>query len=140
MGNSVGRPPRFKSVAELEELVGNWKAEFEEGGKFVNDIPDVEHFCDYAGVWRDLLSEYEKKEEFADAIKSVKNWMYLKKKQLAMQNKMNATVYIFDAKNNHGYVDKTEQDVTSKGEQLNQPVDANILNQFMMKVKEDTKQ
>lgn len=105
-----GRPPKFATPEELQAVYELWKQEFDEGGSLVGEIPDVEGFCNYIDAYRDLFSEYEKKPQFSDTIKRIKNWIYYKKKQLAMQNKMNATVFIFDAKNNAGYVDKTELD------------------------------
>lgn len=112
----AGRPPKFASDDELQALFEAWKSEFESGGLKAGEIPDVEGFCDYADAYRDLFSEYEKKPEFSDTIKRIKNWIYYKKKQLAMQGRMPAPIFIFDAKNNAGYVDKTEQDVSHSGE------------------------
>jgi len=111
-----GRPPVFESPDALRSSFADWKEEFKEGGRYAGEIPDVEGFCDYVDAYRDLLSEYAGKPEFSDTIKKIKNWIYYKKKQLAMQNKMNPTIFIFDAKNNAGYVDKTEQDMTHHGD------------------------
>jgi hypothetical protein len=110
MPHPGGRPLKFKSVEELQEAFVRWKLTFDKGDTRELEIPDVEGFCDYIDAYRDLFSEYEKKPEFSDTIKRIKNWIYYKKKQLAMNNKMNAAIYIFDAKNNAGYVDKTEID------------------------------
>jgi hypothetical protein len=110
MANPVGRPATFADAQELYQAFQSYKGEFDEGGLLVGDIPDVEGFCDYIDSYRDLLNEYEKKKEFSGTVKRIKNWIYSKKKQLAMQNKMNAAIFIFDAKNNAGYVDKTETD------------------------------
>jgi hypothetical protein len=109
----AGRPPKFGSDEQLQELFEAWKRTFKDGSNA--DIPDVEGFCDYVDAYRDIISEYEKKEEYSDTIKRIRNWIYYKKKQLAMQNKMNATIFIFDAKNNAGYTDK--QEVENSGEQ-----------------------
>lgn len=105
-----GAPPKFLTVEPLLEKFYAWREEFQPGGTLVNEIPDVEGFCYYIDSYRDLLSEYEKKEEFSDAIKRIKNWIYYRKKQLAMTGKMPAPLFIFDAKNNAGYTDKTEVD------------------------------
>lgn len=113
----TGRPPKFKTPEELQDKYLAWREEFNTG-KLVTEIPDVEGFCDYVGMWRDKFSEYGNKPEFHDTIKEIKNWIYYRKKQLAMSGRMNATVFIFDAKNNAGYVDKMEQDITSNGESL----------------------
>lgn len=106
----AGRPPKFKSPEHMEELYDEY-----EGSLQADEIPDVEGFCVYVDAWRDLFSEYGTKPEYSDTVKRIKNRIYAKKKQLAMQNKMNATIFIFDAKNNAGYTDKTEQDITSGG-------------------------
>lgn len=111
-----GRPPKFKTPEKLLEAFKSWKIELAPGGSLQGEIPDVEGFCDYVNSYRQLFMEYEKKEEFSTTIKEIKNWIYYRKKQLAMTNKMNATVFIFDAKNNAGYVDKTEQDINHSGD------------------------
>lgn len=111
-----GRPPYFDSPKALEDKFNEWRVEFTAGGPLADEIPDVEGFCDYVGGWRDLLAEYATKDGFSVTIKKIKNWIYYKKKQLAMQNKMNPTIFIFDAKNNAGYVDKTEVDNNLHGD------------------------
>lgn len=110
----AGRPLKFKTPEQLQELFSAWKETFADQGN--TDIPDVEGFCVFVDAYRDIISEYEKKKEYSDTIKRIKNWIYYRKKQLAMQNKMNPTIFIFDAKNNAGYVDKTEQDLNHTGD------------------------
>ena len=122
MAHPGGRPPKFATPEILWDTFLEWKQEFEEGGSLVDDIPDIEGFCDYVGAWRDLLLDYEKKPEFSRACKALKNWIYSRKKQLAMKNKMNAAVFIFDAKNNAGYTDKQELDHTTNGKDLPTPI------------------
>jgi hypothetical protein len=119
---NVGRPPKFETADDLLARFEEWQAEFEEGGKLVSEIPDVEGFCDYVNAYRQLLMEYEKKPEFSTTIKHIRNWIYYKKKQLAMQGKMNPAIFIFDAKNNAGYTDKQEVDHTTNGKDLPQPL------------------
>lgn len=118
MADPVGAPPRFRTKAELIAIFEAWKLEFQDGGKLSDDIPDVEGFCDYIDSYRDLFSEYAKKDEFSDAIKRIKNWIYYKKKQLSMKGKMPPAIFIFDAINNAGYSNKTETDITTGGEKL----------------------
>lgn len=139
MANAVGRPPRFKTPKELQQAFADWKEEFKLGGSLFNEMPDVEGFCDYVDTWRDLLHEYEAKPEFSHTIKRIKNWIYYRKKQEAMRNKMPAAIFIFDAINNAGYSNKTETDITSNGETVAQPIDANMLTQFLMNVNDNTK-
>lgn len=118
----VGRPPRLSSVDELVEAFEEWQAEFAFGGAKYGEVPDIEGFCDHLGAWRDLLIDYEKKEEFSHTIKRIKNWIYARKKQLAFAGKMPPAVFIFDAKNNAGYVDRQETDITTKGKELPAPI------------------
>jgi hypothetical protein len=119
---SRGRPPKFSTAEELEEEFIKWKEALAFGGSLYGEIPDVEGFCDFIGCWRDLLSEYEKKPDFTDAIKEVKNWIHYRKKQKAMAGDIPPAIYIFDAKNNAGYVDRQEvesrEEITHKYEEL----------------------
>lgn len=114
----MGRPPRFETPEQLEQIFQDWKLEFKSGGVYEGEIPDVECFCDYIDSYRDLFSEYGNKPEFSDTIKRIKNWIYYKKKQLAMQNKMPVAMFIFDAINNTSYANKVEQDLTTGGDKL----------------------
>jgi hypothetical protein len=109
----AGRPPKFETPELLRGAFEEYKAKFTET---TLEIPDVEGFCDHVGAYRQLLMEYEKKKEFSTTVKEIKNWIYHKKKQLAMQGKMPPAIFIFDAKNNAGYVDKTEVDNNFSGE------------------------
>jgi hypothetical protein len=112
-----GRPLKFGSPEELWKLFEEWQQRFNPvEGKGVEEIPDIEGFCDHVNAYRDIFSEYERKPDFSDTIKQIKNWIYHKKKQLAMQGKMPPAIFIFDAKNNAGYTDKTEQDINHSGE------------------------
>lgn len=113
--NTVGRPPKFKTAEELNLVFEAWQKEFKMGGLYFNEVPDVEGFCHYIDSYRELLMEYERKPEFSRTVKRIKNWIYYRKKQLAMAGRMNAAIFIFDAKNNAGYTDKTE--VENSGEQ-----------------------
>lgn len=114
----AGAPPKFKTNDELIAVFTKWKLEFEKEGSLQDDIPDIEGFCDYIDSYRDLFSEYAKKDEFSDTIKRIKNWIYYKKKQLAQKGKMPPAIFIFDAINNAGYSNKTETDITTGGEKL----------------------
>ena len=111
MTNPVGRPPKFETPKAMLDAYNEYESNLAQG-----EIPDVEGFCVYADSYRDMFSTYEAKEEFSDTVKKIKNRIYAKKKQLAMQNKMNPTIFIFDAKNNFGYKDKTEVDNNINGD------------------------
>ncbi len=118
MTHAGGRPLNFATPNDLETVFLEWRSTFDRGGDRENEYPDVEGFCDYINSYRNMLNEYESKEEFSGTIKRIKNWIYFKKKQAAAANKMPVALFIFDAVNNAGYSNKTETDITSKGEQI----------------------
>lgn len=138
MAHAGGRPPKLSSPEELQEKFLEWKQLLGMGGAKYGEVPDVEGFCDHIDSYRDLFSEYEKKEEYSDTIKRIKNWIYYRKKQLAMVNKMNATIFIFDAKNNFGYVDKTEVDQSVSGQLDTSPANPEMVARFTEFLKGDT--
>jgi len=102
-----GRPPKFESPEQLQDMFEAWQATFTQEG---DEIPDVEGLCIYLDTARQTLFDYEQKDDYSDTIKRIKDWIIYKKKQLAMKGKIPPAIYIFDAKNNAGYVDKQEID------------------------------
>lgn len=115
----AGRPPKFESPDQLQSMFEEWKATFT---KESDEIPDVEGLCIYLDTARQTLFDYERKEEYSDTIKRIKDWIIYKKKQLAMKGKIPPAIYIFDAKNNAGYSDRTELDHTTNGKDLPTPI------------------
>jgi hypothetical protein len=113
----TGRPPKFETPEDLENQIELFFDYCEE----VDEVPDVEGLAVYLDTTRKTLWEYEKKDEFSNTIKRCKDKIFHKKKQLAFKGKINPTVFIFDAKNNHEYTDKQELDHTSQGEKINIP-------------------
>lgn len=113
----TGRPPKFETPEELEIKI----EEFFNHCEKIEDIPDVEGLAVFLDTTRKTLLDYEKKEEFSYTIKRCKDKIFYKKKQLAFKGKLNPTVFIFDAKNNHEYTDKQEYDHTTGGEKINIP-------------------
>src|SRR5882757_7783650 len=97
MAHAGGRPLNFSNSNELTIAFNEWRETFGEGGIREHEYPDIEGFCDYIDSYRNLLNEYESKEEFSGTIKRIKNWIYFKKKQAAAANKMPVALFIFDA-------------------------------------------
>jgi len=100
----MGRPRLWETVEDFEKAAdGFW--EWCDDNDY---IPDIEGLCVYMGTFRERLHYYEKDPAFRNSIKRIKEEIFHAKKQKAFKNKINATVFIFDAKNNHNYTDKTE--------------------------------
>lgn len=132
-----GRPLKFKSAKELQDKINAYFAECDphiieveevdtirENGKFVRDeivlrkrmskqIPyTITGLALALGTTRDLLIDYEDKDEFSDTIKEAKAKCHnFAEKKLF---EANATGPIFNLKNNYGWKDKTEQDLHVK--------------------------
>lgn len=102
----MGRPKKYtpqSMQAKIEQYFPHCKEQ--------DEIPDVEGLCVYLEICRDTLLDYQRQPDFSDTIKKAKTKIFAEKKQLAMRGKMNSAVWIFDAKNNHGYVEKIENDL-----------------------------
>jgi len=100
----MARPPKWKYVDDFSKQADGF---FDWCNQ--NDyIPDIEAFAVYMDTTRKTILDYENKKEFSYTLKKIKDKIFFYKKQLAFKGKINATVFIFDAKNNHGYRDKQE--------------------------------
>lgn len=75
-------------------------------------IPDVEGLASYLDTTRKTILDYEDKEEFSYTIKKIKTKIAFFKKQLAFKGKMNPAVFCFDFKNNHGYKNVDDHNVS----------------------------
>lgn len=130
MGNmaSVGRPRKFESPEQLQELVDKYfkdcdKREVEHFSKKFGlvKVKDPEPYTmsglAYAlGVDRETLLNYEKRDEFLGTIKRARDMVHRDVERRLME--ANSTGAIFNLKNNFGWKDKTEQDITTGGEQI----------------------
>jgi len=82
----------------------------------------IEGLCEVLECDRDTLLNYEKKKGYEDyfgTVKKAKMKIQRNKLERGLLGDSNSAVTIFDLKNNHNYKDKTETDITSKGECLN---------------------
>ena len=72
-------------------------------------ILDIEAWTAYLGICRKTLFEYSKRGgAWADTIDYIKNIINGQKKQLALNYKIPPVLYIFDATNNHDYINAAE--------------------------------
>lgn len=124
----AGRPPKWKSVEELKNQIEAYFISIEDPDKpgcYLRP-PTITGLAMALDTTRQTLLEYEgevegrddKNPQFADTIKAAKvkceQWV----EENAMLGKANATFSIFNLKNNYGWRDKTEQDVTSGGKPI----------------------
>lgn len=106
--NRQGRPPKFNSPEQLQELMDSYFTMCEE-----KDIPPFwTDLAVYLDTNRETLSDYAKKDEFSDTIKKAKAKCEAAVERGMMTNKMNATAAIFNLKNNYGWEDRQKIDNT----------------------------
>lgn len=123
MAHPGGRPLKFKSPEDLEEMIAGYFTDCDE-----NERPyTITGLALWLDTSRETLLDYQERPEFSDAIKRAKvkceNWV----EENALMNKVNPTTAIFNLKNNYGWKDKVEQDITSDGKALPQPLLYNVL-------------
>lgn len=135
MANPIGRPPKFESVNALNELIEEY-FETPQG----KETPTVSGLALHLDTTRRTLLDYcEQDDEFSHAIKKAKNRVEAFVEQRLYGNSV--TGLIFNLKNNFGWVDKTEQDITTAGEKIEaKPVDMDMVTQYLMMAKDQTKQ
>ena len=112
---NVGRPPKFSSVEQLESLID----QYFKACDALQRPYTITGLALYLDTTRETISDYKEKPEYSDSLKRAKlrceNWV----EEGALTNKVNATSAIFNLKNNYGWKDKTESDVTSNGSSIN---------------------
>lgn len=129
----LGRPYHYPpSKPGLEDFIQNTIDYFE----YVNNInanpelerkliPDIENWCVFLGITRQTLFNYEQRgAEWKDCIAYYKNAIASVKKQLALNYKIPPMVYVFDATNNHGYVNSNEFKLTAQTEIIERDTNA----------------
>lgn len=136
IGNS-GRSKKWETVEDLQKDIDNYFNLCDErtieiyskkaGEKLTVKQPlpyTIEGLCDVLECDRDTLLNYEKKkgyEEFFGTIKRAKMKIQRNKVERGLLGSSNPSVTIFDLKNNHGYVDKSEHDLTSSDGSMSPP-------------------
>lgn len=81
-------------------------------------VPTITGLAVYLDTSRETLLEYEERPEFVDAIKRAKDRIHYETERILTSGAGNVTGAIFSLKNNWGWKDKNETDVTSGGEKL----------------------
>lgn len=113
---------KFKSVQELQERIDAYFElcwETNDEGKRVQTRPyTITGLALALDTNRQTLVNYEEKEEYFDAIKRAKLMCENYVEEGMLTNKLNSTASIFNMKNNYGWKDKTEQDITTQGDKI----------------------
>lgn len=117
----MGRPAEYPHTTEGLDRFINKTIDYFENVNSINAnpelerklIPDIESWAMFLGITRQTIWCYEKRgREWKDTIDYYKNCISAVKKQLAMNYKIPPMVYVFDATNNHGYVNSNEFKLT----------------------------
>lgn len=117
MKNKGGRPSKYD-----EHLIDTMRTYV---GRCVEDnvLPTVEGFACIVDVDADTVGAWSKKHKrFLGALKKLKTTQCQMLEQSLYKGGSNAAGPIFLLKNNHGFKDRTEQDITSGGKALPQPI------------------
>lgn len=109
-----GRPLKFKTVEELDEKINQYFTKCENEGK----RPFITEMAFYLDTSRETLREYKERPEYVDSIKRALARCEMELERNLLEGKVNPTGAIFNLKNNYGWRDKTETDVTSGGKTI----------------------
>lgn len=109
----VGRPIKFKSKEDIEKKIQRYFDDCEKKHKPLT----ITGLAVSLDTNRETLLDYQDKEEFSDTIKRAKEIIHNWTEEYLFTGK-NQTGAIFNLKNNYGWKDKTEQDITSGGKPI----------------------
>lgn len=123
-----GRPLKYKTVEELQEAI-DWYFDPENEDGAYDDVGGAKLYCPtMAGLARSLglsrqgLLNYANKDQFLDALKEARARV-----EEALEKRLygqSVTGVIFNLKNNFGWKDKSEHDVTTGGDKIGAGSDA----------------
>jgi hypothetical protein len=110
----LGRPLKFASPEELRFKIKEYFEDYCEEGKA--HPPTITGLAVFLGTSRKVLMEYEDdRPAFSNAIKKAKERIAAWTEEQLYRNTQVAGV-IFNLKNNYGWKDRTETDLTSNGQ------------------------
>jgi hypothetical protein len=110
----VGRPLKFKTPEELEEKINQYFIECESRG----EKPFITELAYYLDTSRETLREYKERPEYVDSIKKALTRCEMALEKNLIEGKINPTGSIFNLKNNYGWKDRNETDITTLGEKM----------------------
>lgn len=111
-------------------------------------LPTIEGLALALHITRETIYDWETKgeasdandlqKEFSDIVKELRHAQAEKLMQNSLAGRYNPMISKL-LLSKHGYVEKSETDITSKGDKVSQPVDATLMSQFLMNVQDNTK-
>lgn len=105
--SNAGAPPHYKTPEELNNKIESIITKYENDGYYCNMSLLT---ADLGFSSRTSLYDYcNRSPEFSNIIKKTKEKIIGIKQMKAEKNEINATVFIFDAKANHGMNDKAAE-------------------------------
>jgi len=130
MAHPGGRPLKFKSVEEFQKKADAYFDTTDESEWTITGL------ALHLETFRNVLMDYEERDEFSNAVKTAKQKVEMAYEKSLRKNGKAGDIF---GLKNFGWKDRTEQDITSNGETVAQPIDANMLTQFLMQVQDGTK-
>ena len=106
-----GRPKKYKNAEDMQTKINKYFDRCDE-----EELPYTIEGLSYAlDLDRKSIINYSKDKEFFHTIKRAKAKVLFRLQELALAGKTNASVTIFNLKNNYDYSDKQEikQDITA---------------------------
>ena len=86
-------------------------------------LPTIEGLALELQINRDTIYQWEKEnDEFSDIVSEIREKQAQKLIQLSLAGKYNASIAKLILSGKHGYVEKSEQDLTTNGKDLIQPI------------------
>jgi hypothetical protein len=129
MTNPVGRPMKFDNAEDLAAAINEYfdycdnriKEIHTKDGETVAIVHPAPYtmsgLANRLGMDRDTLINYSHKENFSALVKAARNRVHEDVERRLMET-TNQSGAIFNLKNNFGWRDKTEQDITSDGKAI----------------------
>lgn len=104
--SNAGRPPKWTSPEELQKEIDAYFDEI----KANEDIPAISELAYFLEVDRSTIVNYGKKDEFFHTIKRARQRVEIMLEKSLQTNSVTGT--IFNLKNNFGWKDKTETELS----------------------------
>ena len=105
-----GRPKKYTKAEEMQKKIDAYFEDCEER----EAVYTVEGLAYWLDMDRQSILNYSKEKEFFGTIKKAKAKILRQLQELAAKGGYNATMAIFNLKNNYGFKDKTETENTHK--------------------------